>query len=328
MSISTNRQPTSPNTRLDSTRARALSPVPAVALLLCLAWWFQPTVACATEVSAQREIDSGTAVRVDIAYGKLRIVAGAPGQVRVTGHIGENIKQITLSRAGGAVEVRLKRPLLDWLISSWRGDEPPFKAELDIEVPVDTPLFVVSRDASITIEGIVGPIGIGVVSSSVIVRGNPARLDVETISGDLDFDGETASLRASTLSGQLHVRLPESQIRLDSVTGSVTLETDAIRSATITSVSGEVRFEGSVAADGKVKIETRSGDVHLTLGPDRGAKLGLSTSQSEIINEIDGAEPSRDARGRRVLDLSFLGGGGSIKVDSQSGLIILQRSAP
>ena len=281
-----------------------------------------PAWAKPVEVSA--DLEPGEPVRVDIAYGRIEIVGSTAGRIRVTGEIDEALERVTLRRDGGSMEARVRFPLLTRLRTLWH-DVPVYRADLRIELPADTPLFVVSRDADLEISGVEGPVGVGVVSSTVVVRGTPARLALDSVSGSMEFDGTTRRLRASTLSGRLVASGVEGVLDLEAGTGSLEVQRSRISRATLATVSGDVVFRGVIDSEGSLEVETESGTVTLECRGAPGLDIDLVTREGEILNQASGDEPVREASGYRALKVALDGGGAAARVRTRSGLIRLVR---
>ena len=287
-------------------------------VLLCLG----DALSAAQSIELSHPIESRGAVRVDIRYGRVRIVGSDSGRVRVTGEIDDKLNGVALEREAGAVEIRVRSGLMSRLRSLW--EEPSvYEVDLLVEVPADTRLFVVSRDADIEVEGVHGPIGVGVVSSTVVVRGEPALLEFEAISGSLEFEGRTGDLQASTLSGDLRAVGVDGVLRLEAVTGSLELLNAPVRRAKLTTVSGSITVRGSIGGGGLLEIQSESGEITLECCGADGAELDLETRDGEILNEINDTEPIRDAKGSRVLKFVLEGGAATARVRTRSGLIWL-----
>ncbi len=271
-------------------------------------------------VDLSRSIESGGSVRVDISYGHIRVVGSESGQVRVRGTTSSEVRGVSLSQDAGAIEVRVRYPLFARL---WAGfDEPStFDVDLVIEVPDDTRLFVVAKDADLEIEGIRGPVGVGVVSSSVVIRGEPSRLNFEAVSGSLDFEGQTSNLLASTLSGDLFVVGADGQIELEAATGALTLLGARPFHARLNTVSGDISISAAVEEGGHVEVETQSGEVKLECC-DLRTSFDIATQNGEILNEATNDQPIRGERGQRRLEVSP-GGSSTARIRTRSGLIWL-----
>lgn len=293
-----------------------------LSLLIC----FCEPDAFAKPVDRSHPIEPNGAVRLDIRYGRIRVVGSQTSRVRVSGTVEDELHGISVRDEAGAVEIRAEFGWISRLRALLDGT-PPYHVDLLVEIPTDTRLFIVSRDAEIAIDGVDGPIGIGVVSSSVVVRGSPARLDLEAVSGSLDFEGRTGFLSASTLSGDLRAVGGEGEIRLEAATGSLEVLDARPRHASLTTVSGSITVRGSIVPEGLLEVRTESGDVTLACRGSHGIELDLETRDGEILNGISSAKPIRDDKGRRVLRMELDGGGAAARVRTRSGLIqLLPRS--
>lgn len=275
-------------------------------------------------VDLSHEIEAGGPVRVDCAYGRIRIVAGTAGVVRVRGEVDGSLRGVKLWREAGAIELRLRFPLVRSLRNLWEG-EPRYRVDLEVEVPADTRLFVVSKDAELTIEGITGPIGVGAVSSEVRIAGDPARLDVETVTGSVTFAGSTGSLRASTMSGAVEASGIGDRARIETVSGAITVTGSELSSGSLRTVSGDVTFAGVVKAEGTLTIDSESGGVDMRCCGTGGAEFDLVSRHGEIVNEVgepgERVSPIRGSQGRRRLAMAVGKAGGLVEVRTGSGLI-------
>lgn len=279
-------------------------------------------------IDRSHPIEPDGAVRIDIPYGQVRIVGTATGRgagrVHVRGLIDERLQGISVKDEAGAVEIRTR---IGWIerLKSLATSISVYPVELVITMPSQARLFVVSRDASITIEDVDGPIGIGVVSSSTTVRSRPARLMFEAVSGSLEFEGDTPHLEASTLSGRLEIIGSSADLVLEAGTGSLDVRGTQLRRADLSTVSGDVAVCGSFQTGGALEIATESGDVRLALRGPGAILLKADTRDGEILNSLSDAAPKREPNGHRTLDVTVPGEGtgANARVRTRSGLIQL-----
>ncbi|REJ83957.1 MAG: hypothetical protein DWQ36_22340 [Acidobacteria bacterium] len=291
-------------------------------------------------VDERHEAAADGPIRVDIAHGRLRIVGTEAGpadgrgetSVRVRGSVDAALRGVTVRREAGAIEVRTRLALADRVVRVVRSTEPPHPVDLEIEVPAASRLFVVTRDAEITIEDVRGPIGVGAVSSRIVVDGDPAWLSVETLSGSLDFAGRSASVTASTLGGDLSLQGTIARARLDTVSGAVRLLASGLEELALTTVSGAVSFGGRLAGGAEASIGTDSGRIELAVGVlgaesgGSGAALELRTG-GEIVDRRSGA-PTELATGEDGSRLTLGESEATIRVRSRTGQIVLVEELP
>lgn len=286
--------------------------------------WAASLEATPKTVDSTHRIEANGAVRIDIPYGQVRIVGADEGRVMVRGSIDERLRGISIQDEAGAVEIRTQIGWIDRL-KSLATRISVYPVDLVITVPRAVRLFVVSRDASITIDGVTGPIGIGVVSSSAIVRARPARLVFQAVSGSLDFSGETPYLEASTLSGRLLAAGRNTDLILGTGTGSLEVRGTQLRKADLSTVSGDVAVCGSFQSEGMLDVRTESGDVTLAFHGPGAITLKADTRDGEILNSISDVAPVREQSGHRSLNMTLPGEGSeaNARVQTGSGLIQL-----
>ncbi len=274
-------------------------------------------------VDELRDLEPGSALRIDLPYGDVRIKGSDSRSLRVSGEVEAPLRGVRVFRDGGAMEVR---PRYAWAERLRRlvGSAPPYEARLLIEVPSDVRLFVVARDCTFEIEDITGPIGVFVVSSDVSVRGEPERLEFETVSGSVWFDGKTRSLQSVTMSGALRVAGQVDRVQAESVTGPVEVSAEGLQSATLRTVSGAVTVSVSDRESSTLDVRTESGPVTLARASEAGDQdLDLETRDSDVVDEAGSLEPVTDERGWRVLRHTAEPGRPRVRVSSRSGLVRL-----
>lgn len=122
------------------------------------------------------------------------------------------------------------------------------------------------------------PVRAETVSGAIAVSSSTAPLNLKTVSGDTRFDGCSGSeLKVNTVSGGVEGVFSGTEMAVNSVSGDVNVA--GLRGvADINTVSGAVNLGwDKTPAAGTVKINTVSGDAHITLPPDASATLVRNT---------------------------------------------------
>lgn len=289
----------------------------SLALLVVLTIATSPALDART-IEASATLEPGEPVRIDIAFAELHVVAGEPGRLVVTGEVDETVRGVRLARDGGAMEVRTTLPLWRTLRRLW-NDEPRSTARLRIALPADTPLFLVTKEGEVTVEGLSGPLGVFTVSSSVTVVGDPRSTTVETVTGAITFDGRTESLVGTTLSGDIEVGGEIETLELGSVDGSVDLKARLGRAA-VTTIDGDVHFGGELTDDGELRVGTQAGAIDVALDFEENLRLRASTHRGEIVDER--TRGAADAQpDPKILDVSAGSGRPMVRLRTHSGSV-------
>ncbi len=294
-----------------------------------LAWLLvalvSPQAAWAGPVDVAAELRAGEPVRVDIAFGDLTLVAGEAGRITVTGDVDDGIRGVRLRRDGGAMEVRTVLPLRGSLRRLWH-DEPRLQARLRIELPPDTPVFLVQREGTASAEGLRGPFGAFTIAADLEVRGTPSRVDVETVTGALRFRGDTPSLRASTLSGFLSAEGQVERAVLESVDGELRCQSPRLGAVTLRSVSGDITLEGDLTAHAEAVAETHAGSIDVTIATGDDLQIRAASAHGGVRAERNGEAVPQSLPNR--LEIPGDSGERSLRLETHSGAVEIRLGRP
>lgn len=118
------------------------------------------------------------------------------------------------------------------------------------------------------------------VSKTVTFRSSRTDLEFARIDGSLDLDSD--DLHADQIMGPLHLTTRSKNIRLDQVSGDVRLQDN----------NGTI--EVIMRALGNVQIDSRNGDIQLSLPEKAGFRLDAFTRDGEIQSDFPGLNVSND----------------------------------
>ena len=131
-----------------------------------------------------------------------------------------------------------------------------------------------------------------------------ARVSVETVNGSVEVSGVAAQVEASTVNGSVEVREAAGEVEASAINGDV--------EASLSSVDPE----------GRSRLHTTNGSVHLTLPADANADLEASTVNGGVDCdfELDGGRKSR-----RKLDGKIGSGGARFDLGTVNGSVNIER---
>ncbi|MCJ7442327.1 MAG: DUF4097 domain-containing protein [Thermoanaerobaculaceae bacterium] len=198
------------------------------------------------------------------------------------------------------------------------------EGRLDLVVPPSCRLDVKtsSGDVSIGGEGVLsGPVRVGTSSGDVIVSGGVRELIADTSSGDVRVTGVALTLlEADTSSGDVTLQSGSEKVIVDTTSGDARLEKLTGDLSADTS-SGDVSGSWErLAAGGKIRVHTSSGDVRL--GLPEGTPLGgeVNTTGGHIRSDFPA---SREKRGR-MMSFEAPGDSVGLEVRTSSGDVSLR----
>jgi hypothetical protein len=221
--------------------------------------------------------------------GHIHVKVGPAGSVRVAGQI-RAYGSLTLLRHYSAAEqakMLEDTPPLDQSGNTIRiGDisddalASNVTISYEVTVPADTRLHASSRSGDLTIDGIQGPVTASSRSGRIRVGNVPGDLNIETKSGEVELRNERSNVR-------------------------------------VVSRSGRVTLEGQPAK--RWAVQTRSGDVYVTLPQDGGAEIDVDSPSGAV--DSNRLIEMRTGKSRNRTQGVVGHGGGRLEVTTRSGLV-------
>lgn len=157
-----------------------------------------------------------------------------------------------------------------------------------------------TSSGDVFVNGAAGPVHLSTASGDLTVNGARDSLSLQASSGDLQAEDSPRSLDARTSSGEIFVRSAAGAVRVNASSGGVRMRLRGpLRSADVSTGSGEVQLELASGMDADVRAQSRSGEIdsRLTLG-------GARTGRGELAGRL----------GR---------GGAAVRIETSSGDITL-----
>jgi hypothetical protein len=187
------------------------------------------------------------------------------------------------------------------------------EGRLDLVIPPSCRLEVRTSSGDVSIKGegaLSGPVRVDTASGDVSVSGGVRELIADTASGDVRVTGPAlAMLEADTASGDVTLEGGSERVIVDTASGDARLEKLTGDLSADTSSGGVSASWERLAAGGKIRVSTSSGDVRLRLP--EGTPLGgeVNTTSGRIHSDFS---PSRERHGRTM---SFAAPGASVEIE-------------
>jgi len=201
----------------------------------------------------------------------------------------------------------------------------------EVTVPAGARVSASSWNGSVSLRGVRGDADVHSQSADVTVRDAGGRLDVETLSGDVTVQGVASDAAIRTVNGDVMLTGARGDVELETVSGDLTLRDIVAKQVRTHTTSGDVSFAGQIQGDGRYEFNTHSGDVHLTLPPDVGAQLSISTFNGSIDSDfpitLRAGEHGIGANQAKRLNFTLGQGSARIVAGTFSGEITLSSTA-
>ena len=234
------------------------------------------------EDTESQVVAAGTTVEIENAFGGIRAVEGAPGEVKVVlrkvvfrrneAEAGAFAGRIRLQRAleGAALRIGTNRREVE---ASQEGHRIGFETHLEVSLPPGTRLKVLNEHGSIEVSDV----------AEASVKGSYEPLRVERVAGALEVDSRHGDVTVADVKGALTLNARHCGVEIRQVKGQATLVVEhgdvsanevggldlTLRHGALTAdgIMGDLEFSGehagiqAVAVTGRVVAETAFQDV-------------------------------------------------------------------
>ncbi len=293
----------------------------SLALLAAIA---SPIQAATPIVETRAPLDARGELEVSNVRGRISVTAWDRAEVGWSGSLGADAK-LVVEKSATRVSLRVESESgNNWL--GWnRG--PREDSVLVIQVPAAAALDLSAVSANIDVTAMRASAGIEAesVSGDVSIKATRTdKLELSSVSGDVSFEGEAQRANVETVSGDVRLSGASGEISVESVSGNAEVHAASVREFEGSSVSGDIDFDGDVAAGGRLDVESMSGDVGIMLPAGVSARVSAESFSGRLDNEFgltveDEEGPGSSMRGK-------LGdGSATIEIESFSGDVRLRK---
>ncbi len=264
-----------------------------------------------TTLSLER---NGT-VRVAIYSGHVNVVGTTGSSVRIRGT--SETDELDIRDREGSISVSLEPE---------RGHGG--RAELDISVPIGTNVVLEAFSAPLSVRGVKGEVKLEALSGSLVIDDAVGDVSAETVSGGIDISKIDGDLRAESVSGSIGIADINGAIAAETVSGRINIVRAKSKSVRAETVSGSIRYSGSIEPTGNYVLKTHSGRLTLGLPANAGATVGLQTFSGTVDSEFPVTMETGKQRLGYESKFEFRIGDGRARIilETFSGNIIIQRS--
>ena len=268
-----------------------------IALILC-----SGVTLAGTPFSRTISATPGGEVSVEITAGKLTVTGWDRNEVHIEGELGDNIEDVRVESDGD--EIKIKVEIEDRNMPMDEG-----YATLEIHIPADTKLKLKSVAVEIDVKNIRG------------------EMEIKGVSGNISVSGRSQTIEIESISGKILIEDGADEIKVGSVGGAVSITGGVMTNVDVGSVSGDIRFDGDLNADGNLSIESFRGDVLILIPTDISTRFELSTFSGKLESDFAGMKIPKN----KFLPLkkaSFATGSGfgtEISIETFSGAIEVRK---
>ncbi|HET7620156.1 MAG TPA: DUF4097 family beta strand repeat-containing protein [Vicinamibacterales bacterium] len=202
----------------------------------------------------------------------------------------------------------------------------PASVDYDISAPAWMPVKITGTYEFATVDGIQAEVSVETVRGDVTVKGSRGALFVRSVEGRVSVENASGRLDVSSVNEGVRMSGTSGEIVAESINGPVTLSGMRASSATVSTVNGDITYNGTLVASGRYEFTSHNGDLLLTLPDGTNATFTVRTYNGELMTDV----PVQGSRGGlergRAVTLTLGSGAADVSLESFDGEIRIRRA--
>jgi DUF4097 and DUF4098 domain-containing protein YvlB len=255
-------------------------------------------------------VQPGARLDVDAFRGEVVVRTWSQNEMRIVAYHASRTR-VGITQSSSVVRLRPQ---------AYRGVA---NVDLEITVPAGTDIDVNGTFMNADLSGELGEVRVETVQGDLAAAGATGFAYLYSVQGDVRLENATGDLTVHSVHGSLTVSQAAGSVTADATHGGITLSDIESSRVEATTVSGTVRFDGTIEDGGRYRLSTHSGNVILAVPENINAAISVAT----FSGSFDAGFPVTLTETRQGRQFSFTIGNGSARIDleSFSGDIDLRR---
>lgn len=178
---------------------------------------------------------------------------------------------IDVSTAGNVVSVRPRTN---------RGH--PGSVDWRLTIPTDMDIELRGSALDVTALDVGGSVLVETTHGDVTVRGGKRFVTIHSVSGDIDVNGVQGRVEVGATSGDIIVRNVRGELAIGTTNGDIDLSDIVSDLVQVTTVNGDVGYDGAIRPTGRYVFNTHNGDLTVAVPADASATVNVTTFNGEF----------------------------------------------
>jgi DUF4097 and DUF4098 domain-containing protein YvlB len=204
---------------------------------------------------------------------------------------------------------------------------PATMVDYQLTVPRWMPVNLSGAYLESTIEGTTAEVTVETVHGNVKVVGGSGNVSVRSIEGTITVDKASGRVQATTVNEGIHLSNVTGDVTAETTNGDIVVDNAQSSSLEVSTVNGDVTFNGAVRDKGSYRVTTHSGDIRLGLGGANNATVFVRTFQGDFTADfpIQLPEGQTARSGSKRFNFTLGTGSARIELETFNGDVVIAR---
>jgi DUF4097 and DUF4098 domain-containing protein YvlB len=213
-------------------------------------------------------------------------------------------------------------------VSSSASRGPQGSVDYEITAPAWMPVRVEGTYNFVTIDGAQSEVFANTVRGDVTIKGGSGIVTAKSVEGEVRVEGARGKVNVSSVNEKIVIADTSGEITAESINGGVTMTGIDSKSVDVSTVNGDIVYEGKIADGGHYSFGTHNGNLLLGVPDVVNATFTIRTYQGSFSTDLplEGVSRADVQRGRRVT--TALGNGSAdVTLETFGGSIRLRKGS-
>lgn len=193
----------------------------------------------------------------------------------------------------------------------------PGSVDYEITAPAWMPMKIDGTYNFITIEGAQSEVSATTVRGDVVIRGGTGTITAKSIEGEVVVDGARGRVVASSVNQGIRITSASGDVTADTNNGSIILTKVASSNVEVTTINGQIVYDGTVVDRGRYRFTTHNGHITATIPETSNVTFVVRSYNGSFQSqhEVKGPPKEETRRGRRLI---YTMGTGSAEMEMET----------
>lgn len=257
-----------------------------------------------------------TSQEVPVAKGTRLVLSNNAGEVVVRSWDRDAVKIEASHGARDRVEVQTAEQTLRVRSRTERG--PGGLVDYQLTVPRWMPVNLSGSYLEAAIEGTSAEVTVETVHGGIRVVGGSGTVAVRSVMGQITVDKASGRVQATSVNEGIRLSNVTGDMTAETTNGDIVIDNAQTSNLEVSTVNGDITFNGTVRDGGAYRLTTHSGDVRVGMGTSANATVFVRTFQGDFSSDFAIQLPDGQSRDSGSKRFNFTLGTGSARVELQS----------